>query len=261
MYLFRRDLRIADNPLLSEITRSYQQFPHPYTHLLPLYIFPAQQVEVSGFLSSDSERSPYPEARSNAAGFWRCGHHRAQFLAESVWDLKKSLEGLGNGLEVRVGMLGQVVQELLDAFKQDDKPGEVVSVWMTSEEGIEEKREEREVRLAVESGGKDFRKWVDEKYFIDEWVHRYRPSMVMLDELNTIAVETFRSRARVIYQMSSPPTENRSSRSVMPLGEAYRHQADYHHCHHIFHLRQDHSLYPATSTRQSSASRSRSNQA
>ena len=169
IYLFRRDLRVADNPILHEISRSYQQSQHPFTHLLPIYVFPAQQVEVSGFLSSEFERSPFPEARSNAAGFWRCGPHRAQFLAESVWDLKKSLEGVGSGLEIRIGMAGQVIKEIFDAYKRDSYSGEVVGVWMTSEEGVEEQREEKDVRQATEGAGQSFKLWTDEKYYIDEY--------------------------------------------------------------------------------------------
>lgn len=169
IYLLRRDLRIKDNPILQEISKAYHQSHQAYTHLLPIYVFPAQQLEVSGFLSSDSEQSPFPEARSPSGGFWRCGHHRAKFVAESVWDLKKSLEGVGSGLEIRVGLVGQVVKEMLDAYKEDDTAGEIVSVWMTSEEGVEEEREERDVRRSVASAGKDFKIWVDEKYYIDEY--------------------------------------------------------------------------------------------
>lgn len=89
-------------------------------------------------------------------------------MAESVWDLKKSLEGIDSGLEIRVGMLGQVVQDMLDAFRRTDS--EVFGVWMTAEEGVEEKREERDVRKVVEADGKQFKLWVDEKYYIDEYV-------------------------------------------------------------------------------------------
>ena len=170
VYLLRRDLRFADNPILNDISKSFQQSHHPYTHLLPLYIFPAQQLEVSGFLNSELDRSPFPEARSNVAGFWRCGPHRAKFLAESVWDLKTSLEGIGSGLEIRVGMIGQVVKEMLDAFRQNEESGEVVAVWMTSEEGVEEQREEQEVKKAVDAKKREFRLWTDEKYYIDEYV-------------------------------------------------------------------------------------------
>ena len=67
IYLLRRDLRLADNPIFNDVSRTFQQSQHPYTHFLPIYVFPAQQIEVSGFLSSDSERSPFPEARSNVA--------------------------------------------------------------------------------------------------------------------------------------------------------------------------------------------------
>ncbi|KAL2042721.1 hypothetical protein N7G274_004480 [Stereocaulon virgatum] len=166
VYLLRRDLRLADNPIFNELAKTFQQSQHPYTHLLPVYIFAAQQIEVSGFLSSDSDRSPFPEARSNVGGFWRCGHHRAKFLAESVWDLKSSLGKIGSGLEVRVGMAGQVIRDLLDAFKKEST--EVVGVWMTDEEGVEEKREERDVKKAAQGAGTDFKLWTDEKYYIDD---------------------------------------------------------------------------------------------
>lgn len=166
IYLLRRDLRFADNPILHEISKSYEQLQHSYTHLLPVYVFAAQQLEVSGFLSSDSERSPFPEARSVAAGFWRCGPHRAKFLAESVWDVKNSLASIGSGLEIRVGMVAQVVKEMLDGFKKEKT--EVVGVWMTEEEGVEEKREERDVRNAASEAQTDFKLFIDEKYYIDE---------------------------------------------------------------------------------------------
>ena len=166
IYLLRRDLRLSDNPIFHEISRAFQQSQRPYTHLLPVYVFAAQQIEVSGFLSSDTVRSPYPEARSNAAGFWRCGPHRAKFLAESVWDLKKTLQGVGSGLEIRVGMVGQVVRELLEDFKESNS--QVVGIWMTEEEGVEEKREERDAKKAAQEAGAEFRLWTDEKYYVDE---------------------------------------------------------------------------------------------
>ena len=166
IYLLRRDLRFADNPILHEISKTFQQSQHPYTHLLPIYVFAAQQIEVSGFLSSESDRSPFPEARSNVAGFWRCGPYRAKFLAESVWDLRRSLGAVGSGLEIRVGMVGQVIKEILDAFQKENT--EVAGVWMTSEEGVEEKREELDVRRAAEGANTVFKLWTDEKYYVDE---------------------------------------------------------------------------------------------
>lgn len=116
-----------------------------------------QQIEVSGFVKQ-GESSPYPEARSQVGKYWRCGHHRSRFIAESVWDLKQDLEKVGSGLEVRAGMLGDVVKQVLDGFKND----EVSGLWMTDEEGVEEKREERDVRKEVEGRGQEFKLWKDE---------------------------------------------------------------------------------------------------
>lgn len=87
-------------------------------------------------------------------------------MAESVWDVKKSLERVGSGLEVRVGLLHDVVRQVLDGFK--DGGDEVTGLWMTEEEGVEEKREERAVRRELEKEGKEFKLWTDEKYFVDE---------------------------------------------------------------------------------------------
>src|SRR4051812_20077249 len=72
IYLMRRDLRVSDNPILHSLATEKD---HGFTHLLPLYVFPAQQVEVSGFIHAEGKKSPYPEARSQVGGFWRCGPH------------------------------------------------------------------------------------------------------------------------------------------------------------------------------------------
>ncbi|KAL9624727.1 MAG: hypothetical protein Q9160_001081 [Pyrenula sp. 1 TL-2023] len=167
IYLLRRDLRLTDNPIFHDVGKTFSQSQQPYTHLLPLYVFPAQQVEVGGFLNAADSRSPYPEARSQVGNFWRCGPHRAKFLAESVWDLKTSLEGVGSGLCIRVGLVGDVVQDLLEGFKKD-KQVETFGVWMTSEEGSEEKQEERDVRQAAENLGTQFKLLPDEKYYVDD---------------------------------------------------------------------------------------------
>jgi hypothetical protein len=134
-----------------------------------VYIFPAQQIEVSGFLADSDSRSPYPEARSEIGRFWRCGPHRAKFLAESVWEMKTQLEKTGSGLLIQVGLLGRVIEDLLRQFQQPEEETSVTAIWMTEEEGVEEKREERDVRKAAEKFGVDFRLWLDEKYFIDEY--------------------------------------------------------------------------------------------
>ena len=159
LYLLRRDLRVSDNPILHALAENKQGF----THLLPVYAFQPHQIEVSGFLE-EGEKSPYPEARSIVARFWRCGPHRAKFLAESVWDIKTSLEKLGSDLEIRVGPLGDVAGDII---KTDGL--NIGAVWLTDEEGVEEKDEEKSVKEACQKAGVDFKVWVDEKYLVDEY--------------------------------------------------------------------------------------------
>jgi hypothetical protein len=89
VYLMRRDLRVCDNPILHHLGTAKE---HGFTHLLPVYVFPAHQVEVSGFIDDPDLKSPYPEARSRIGKFWRCGPHRAKFLAQSVWGITTSPE-------------------------------------------------------------------------------------------------------------------------------------------------------------------------
>lgn len=168
VYVLRRDLRLADNPAFHEASRLFRQSHHPFTHLLPIYTFPADQVETSGFLSSPDSKSPYSEARSQVAGFWRCGALRAKFLAESVWDTKKDLEKAGSGLEVRVGTVRDVVKSILQGYKDSEDDVEVAGLWMTNEEGVEEKREERDVKRLCKEFETDCKIWVDEKYYLDE---------------------------------------------------------------------------------------------
>jgi deoxyribodipyrimidine photo-lyase len=174
IYLLRRDLRLYDNPIFHEIAQAYStKSGIQLTHLLPIYVFNATQIEISGFRKHNGEDKswPFEEARSQVGNFWRCGPHRAKFLAESVWDLKRSLEKAGNGLLIRAGHLPDVIQDALDHYKKsgdDDSGSKVVGIWMTAEEASEEKADERKVREVAEEFGTEFRLFKDEKYFIDE---------------------------------------------------------------------------------------------
>jgi hypothetical protein len=250
IYLVRRDLRLFDNPVLYEISRSFQHAQRPFTHLLPLYVFAAQQVEVSGFLSSDAERSPFPEARSPVGGFWRCGPHRAQFLAETVWDSKKAFEAVGSGLEIRVGMVGQVVKDLLDGFKAGGREAEVVGVWMTDEEGVEERREERDVKGIVEGHGKEFRLWVDEKYFVDECDILISPIFATKEAtklFGSAKVVIFLSNAQRTFLMFLPPSARWLNPSAAPLDRLCPPLKNYHPFHRLYHHKPHLSCYPPPS--------------
>lgn len=155
---------MVDNPIFHHLSKNTEGF----THLLPLYVFPAQQVEVKGFIPKESNaQSPYPEARSPTGSFWRCGPHRAKFVSEAVWDVKQLLHGVGSDLCIRVGMTGEVVQELLRRINERNDTA-VGAVWMVGEDTTEEKQDETEVKAACAESDVAFKLWKDEKYFVDE---------------------------------------------------------------------------------------------
>ncbi|KAG5931358.1 hypothetical protein E4U60_006157 [Claviceps pazoutovae] len=162
VYLLRRDLRVADNPILHHLASVSD---HGFTHLLPIYVFPAQQVEISGFLKNGAT-SPYPPALSRVGKFWRCGPHRAKFLAESVWNLKTAYEELGSGMLIRVGSTKDVVEHLIGEMK--DTATSVNSVWMTEELSGEEKEEQEAMASLCSKRDIDFKIWKDEKYLVDD---------------------------------------------------------------------------------------------
>lgn len=162
VYLIRRDLRVSDNPILHHLATSED---HGFTHMLPVCVVTPNQYEVSGFID-DGSASPFPEAKSAVGGFWRCGPHRAKFVAESIWDLKTSYESLNSGLVIRVGQFSETLKSLVEGLKADGF--KVGATWMTSQEGFEEKQEERSISKLCAGENIDFKSWVDEKYFVDE---------------------------------------------------------------------------------------------
>lgn len=168
IYVLRRDLRIADNPVFHEIWRLFQQPEQPFTHLLPVYTFSAKQIEVSGFISPPGDKSPYPEARSDVGKFWRCGHLRAQFLAESLWDLKEDLGKLGSDLVLRAGMTPAVIRDILQVYHDKQDEFEVTGVWLTTDSCSEELEEERGIKKVCEEFKIEFKSSQDNKYLIEE---------------------------------------------------------------------------------------------
>ncbi|KAL8351163.1 hypothetical protein RB601_000736 [Gaeumannomyces tritici] len=161
IYLLRKDLRVTDNPVLHHLA-SHKD--HGFTHMLPVFVFPAHQMEISGFVK-DGSKSPYPEARGRVSRYRRCGPYRAKFIAESVWNLKSSFESLDSGLELRAGMLKDVAEGLLDGL---EKRGDTGAVWMTAEVCPEETADEDAVAAVCQQHGFEFQRWVDEKYFVDD---------------------------------------------------------------------------------------------
>ncbi|GIZ39493.1 hypothetical protein CKM354_000287500 [Cercospora kikuchii] len=203
VYLLRRDLRLADNPIFHEIAKLNAQSKKPFTHVLPVYVYPAEQVEVSGFLAPGQEKSPYREARSRVGNFWRCGTHRVKFLAESVWDLKKDLQKVQSDLIIRVGSVKDAVGSILEGYRGKEG-AELHGLWMTSEEGWEEQNEEEAVKSMMEKEGKEFKLWVDEKYYIDDRDIPFKDSRELPDVFTTYRkmVEPLRDAPR--KELSKP---------------------------------------------------------
>ena len=165
IYLLRKDLRVADNPLLHYLSSTPD---HGFTHLLPVYVFPRLQMDLSGFVDGGDLDSHHDEfsARSRVGHFPRCGPHRAKFIAETVWHLKHSLEDLGSGLLLRVGDHDAALTTLLEGFQE--KQLRVGAVWTTGLVGSEEADQETAVAKGCENHDVNFKIWADEKYFIDE---------------------------------------------------------------------------------------------
>lgn len=166
IYIVRRDLRVNDNPILHRIAKDASEEDFKFTHLLPVYVFPAQQIEISGFETpsdpGSKPKNPYPKATSDSSQFWRCGPHRVSFIAESVWGMKSRLESIGSGLVIRVGRVADVVESLIDGFN-----GKVSAVWMTAEDGIEEQQDEISVANICGSTATPLKILPNEKGLID----------------------------------------------------------------------------------------------
>ncbi|TVU47107.1 hypothetical protein EJB05_06688 [Eragrostis curvula] len=124
---FRADLRLHDHePLHAAVGAS--------SSLLPVFVFDPR----------DFGKSP--------SGFDRTGPYRANFLLDSVADLRRSLRARGGDLVVRVGRPEVVIPELARAAGAE-------AVYAHGEVSRDECRSEDRVRKAVEKEG------VDVKYF------------------------------------------------------------------------------------------------
>ncbi|KAK3044054.1 hypothetical protein LTS18_002295, partial [Coniosporium uncinatum] len=94
--------------------------------------------------------------------------------------------------------------------------GEVVGVWMTSDDSVEEARDERAVRKMVERRGQEFRLFRDEKYYVDDRDQPFEKITDLPDVYTSYrkSVEPLRERPRPILPTpkSLPPFPPLSSR-------------------------------------------------
>ncbi|MBC7746023.1 MAG: DASH family cryptochrome [Flavobacterium sp.] len=89
---FRKDLRIHDNEILIEASRKAD-------FIIPLYCFDERQFQLTRFNTL------------------KTGSFRAQFLIESVADLKKSMKDLGGDLLIAKGKPEEIIPYLVEKYK------------------------------------------------------------------------------------------------------------------------------------------------
>lgn len=114
---YRNDLRIHDRQAINEALGHKAE-------IVPVYCFDPRQFETTSF------------------GFPKTGNFRAQFLIESVADLRNSLQKLGSDLIVRQGLPEKIIPAIAQLLKVDQ-------VYYSQEVTSEEKQVEKEVTKAL----------------------------------------------------------------------------------------------------------------
>ncbi|MGJ3245264.1 MAG: DASH family cryptochrome [Elainellaceae cyanobacterium] len=114
---YRNDLRLHDHEPMNRAINAK-------AHVIPLYCFDPRQFEQTSF------------------GFAKTGAYRAQFLLESVENLRQSLRSLGSDLIIRMGMPEEVIPQLVQEL-------EISIVYYSSEVTSEELTVEQHLRNAL----------------------------------------------------------------------------------------------------------------
>jgi deoxyribodipyrimidine photo-lyase len=114
---YRNDLRIHDHQSLHQALQEKAQ-------VIPVYCFDKRQFTTTSF------------------GFPKTGKYRAQFLQQSVADLKKSWQQLGSDLIIRYGLPEEIITDLV-------KELEIDAVYYQAEVTSEELKVENKLKQAL----------------------------------------------------------------------------------------------------------------
>jgi deoxyribodipyrimidine photo-lyase len=95
VFLFHRDLRLDDNTALIQLARTAAASPGPGAHILPIFIFPPEQIEPA--------KNPY------------FSHPSVQFMCQSLDDLEAQLKHLGSHLYCFKGDTVAILKQLYRA--------------------------------------------------------------------------------------------------------------------------------------------------
>ena len=140
------DLRLHDNPALCQtIKQSYMnKKKNSQTEVLPVFCFDPRLIG--------------SEAVSRLSGDLKCGPRRAQFVLESVSDLRSNLERIGAGLYVANGKAENVIENIIDQACKHDEQIQDVTVFCQEEAASEELSVDKAVRSVLKKkfpqGGK-----------------------------------------------------------------------------------------------------------
>jgi len=138
--LMRHDLRLADNPIINALSYAEVQ------HFIPLFVCRPLHLDIQGFVKDGGEKkSSTSIARSRVGKFRRCGSLRAQFLVESLWDIKSGLRGLGSDLVIRVGDSSDVLKTMMEGLRKQHEYADM-EIWFTKEFASEEVEEEKMIK-------------------------------------------------------------------------------------------------------------------
>ncbi len=132
LYMCRRDLRVEDNAAL--VWANDYASRNRIKHFVPLYIFDARQMEVSGIMSKHVG-GRLPPAKHHMSGYWRCGPHRARFIAESVFDFRDGLRALRSDLSIHAGTPLRVIPHIMSVLHAKEVP--VRAIVMSQEVDLE----------------------------------------------------------------------------------------------------------------------------
>ncbi|ORY83309.1 DNA photolyase, FAD-binding/Cryptochrome [Protomyces lactucae-debilis] len=158
LYLHRHDLRLHDNPILEQIRKGQ------YDSFLPVYIFPAHQIEVNPLLRAEHQGKAHKELRASF-GTRRTGNVRVSYLCESLWDLKRSYAKLDVNMLITAGKTDDVLKSILDKL-QAHSAGQI-EVWLQKEYTTEEREEEAAIMAVCKSNKTVAYKTVEESTLVD----------------------------------------------------------------------------------------------
>ncbi|PWN34967.1 cryptochrome [Meira miltonrushii] len=147
----RNDLRLTDHPIFSQFaSSSSQRGLENVTHILPVYVFDQQYIEVGGLNGIKKGKGPGGDqhgARTRVAGFWRTGKPRVQFMTRSVYDLQSRLQSIGSDLSIWSGHPHLILHKIVKALQKNGD--NIHGVWYGEEPHTEEKATEKRIKKAL----------------------------------------------------------------------------------------------------------------